>query len=176
MSKKRTLRFFDDEPAVLTYLTRELLDTLRDDLNKMKGEERQHYTSADRKEMQAKIADIESIEDRVVLKEHPKPSQSLCILRSFIMAFPEMNDEDAPLAGSEAVERLCTYWPDLTRAVAEDEQRESSDKTLTRFIDLVAGMKTDEEYGEDGMSGDDAVESLSGLVRQARTLQKGRKS
>lgn len=35
---------------------------------------------------------------------------------------------------------------------------------------MLARMKTEEEYEEDGMIGDDAVETLSGLIRTARTL------
>lgn len=172
MSKKRTLRFFKDEQAILDYIIPELLATLQDDRIKMQRVERQHYTNADRKEMKAKIADIASIETRIMLKENQEPSQSLCILRSFILAFPEMNDEDAPLDGSEAVERLGNWWPDFKRAVAQDEQRDAGDKKIAQFIGMVASMKTEEEHGENGMSGDDAVESLSGLIRQARTFQK----
>lgn len=39
------------------------------------------------------------------------------------------------------------------------------------LIGQIARLKTEEEYGDDGMSGDDAVETLSGLIRKARELE-----
>jgi hypothetical protein len=49
---------------------------------------------------------------------------------------------------------------------------------LRKFIDQIARMETAEEYDErtndDGMSGDDAVDTLSGLIRQARELTESR--
>lgn len=55
------LKHFDGVPAVLAYVTSELLDTLRDDLSKQEGDESEHYTDEDRQEMRDRIADIESI-------------------------------------------------------------------------------------------------------------------
>ena len=118
MNKKRKLKFFADVPALLAYITSELLATLRDDLDKMQRSERQHYTRDDCKAMKAKIHDIESIEHRVVLVD-------------------------------------------------------SLTHTRDTFVRMIANLKTEEEFGDDGMSGDDAVESLCGLIRQARTYQKG---
>lgn len=45
---------------------------------------------------------------------------------------------------------------------------------LTEFMARIAAMKTEEEYGEEGMSGDDAVMTLSELIATARTIQEGR--
>lgn len=44
---------------------------------------------------------------------------------------------------------------------------------LTGFLRLIANMQTDEEFGEEGMSGDDAVMTLSQLIIMARRLEKG---
>ena len=55
------LRFFDTEQEVVDYLTRELLDTLRDDLAHCTGRDE----AETRRDLKAKIRDIESIEDRL---------------------------------------------------------------------------------------------------------------
>jgi hypothetical protein len=49
---------------------------------------------------------------------------------------------------------------------------ETGVRELLPFIEQIARMKTSEEY-DDGMSGDDAVECVSGLVRDARALVDG---
>ena len=43
-------------------------------------------------------------------------------VKSFMAAFPEMRDDDEPLTGSDAVDRLCEFWPDFKRALAEDKK------------------------------------------------------
>lgn len=64
MSKAKTpkLKFFDNVEDVLTYITGELVSTLRDDLDRMEGDERKHYSNEDRKDMKAKIHDIGKME------------------------------------------------------------------------------------------------------------------
>ena len=59
MAKKQpTLRHFDTPAAVLAYITGELVATLTEDLHRMEGPERQHYTTEDRTELRRKIADV----------------------------------------------------------------------------------------------------------------------
>ncbi len=53
-------RFFKTDADVQGYVESELLSTLRDDLDRMENEERQHYTNSDRKEMESRIADVET--------------------------------------------------------------------------------------------------------------------
>ena len=52
---------FSNAEAVCDYLLRELQDSLRDDLDKMKNSEAEHYTDEDRAEMQRRITDIQLI-------------------------------------------------------------------------------------------------------------------
>lgn len=33
--------------------------------------------------------------------------------------FPELKDEDEPLNGADAVDRLCAYWPELVAALTK---------------------------------------------------------
>lgn len=61
------LQFFPNDAAALAYIRSELLATLRDDLARQEGEERHHYDDADRAEMRARIADLESIMPRLQL-------------------------------------------------------------------------------------------------------------
>lgn len=55
----KPFKYFQDESHVRGYIETELLATLRDDLDRMEGDERKHYTKDDRQEMRDKIADIE---------------------------------------------------------------------------------------------------------------------
>ena len=96
MNKKRTLTFFADEPAVLAYITSELLATLRDDLDTMQRSERQHYTGDDRKEIKAKIHDIEAVAPRI--------TESFDILTEWV------NDVDTVFDGASNLE---DDWPDM---------------------------------------------------------------
>lgn len=84
----------------------------------------------------------------------------------------------APHAKRNAVEAALfiaqTRCNDLGRAnvhavCALGEAREERD-ALRVLVGTIAGLKTEEEFGEDGMCGDDAVESLSDLIRQSRRL------
>lgn len=59
----KTLKFFDTEQDVLDYLTRELLATLRDDLTFYAGP----IDAETRRDLRAKIHDIELIEDRITV-------------------------------------------------------------------------------------------------------------
>jgi hypothetical protein len=68
MTKPLKLKHFADVQAVLDYVFSELSSTLEDDLNRMAGEERRHYTTADRKAMRDRIADIRAIEPRVQIQ------------------------------------------------------------------------------------------------------------
>lgn len=171
----KKLKFFDTENSMLSFITGEILETLKDDLDKMQREDRRHYSNDDRKNMKAKISDIESIEGHIVLRRKPEPSQTLNVLRSFMAALlPEMDDPDEPMSGGDAVQTLSDYWGDFKRAIERDEARQARDKKADQFIGMIARLTTEEEYEVDGMNGDDAVESLSGLIRQARTIQKGR--
>lgn len=61
MNKAAGLKHFDSIAAVVGYIGPELVATLRDDLGRMEGEERKHYTNDDRKTMKAKISDIEAV-------------------------------------------------------------------------------------------------------------------
>ena len=49
MSKKRKLKFFESEAGLIAYITSEIIETLKDDLDKMQRSERQHYTNDDRR-------------------------------------------------------------------------------------------------------------------------------
>lgn len=92
----RKLKFFDSEQEVIDYLSREMLDTLRDDLNNCTGRD-----EADtRRDLKAKIHDIESIEDRLTLTEETKPSYKdlVAVLGSAVAEwaylFPEKFDDN----------------------------------------------------------------------------------
>jgi hypothetical protein len=49
-----------------------------------------------------------------------------------------------------------------------------TDQKLRAFVEAIARLETAEEFDErtndEGMSGDDAVDTISGLVRQAREI------
>lgn len=54
-------RHFNGLEDACTYIVRELLDALRDDLIKMEGTEAEHYADEDRATMRLRIADIEQV-------------------------------------------------------------------------------------------------------------------
>lgn len=168
----KKMKHFDSPEGALSYLTSELLETLKDDLGKMEREERRHYTNDDRKEMKAKIADIETIEGHIGIIDKSNPSQSLCILRAFMSALPDMEGEDNPMDGGDVVQTLSDYWPDFKRAVAEDETRQYRDKKADEFIGMIARMKTEEEFGEDAPPSEDWISTLNDLIVWARALTK----
>ncbi|MBI4001406.1 MAG: hypothetical protein HY348_06455 [Nitrospira defluvii] len=59
MSKPKRFKYFQDAAHVQGFVESELLATLRDNLDRMENDERQHYTREDCKEMRDKIADLE---------------------------------------------------------------------------------------------------------------------
>ena len=164
----KKMKHFDSPDGALHYLTSELLETLKDDLGKMEREERRHYTADDRKDMKAKIADIQTIESHIGIIDKPKPSQSLCILRAFMSALPEIDDDREDVGGGDVVQTLSDYWPDFKQAVADDEARQARDKKAEEFIGMIARMQVDESITEENIA------ALNGLILQARNLQKGR--
>lgn len=101
---KNGYRYFKTDADVQGYVESELLDTLRDDLGKMENEERQHYTHSDRKEMESRIADLETY--------FAKPSQAEELVQRLVEKWrePMMNDEE--INGGDAVEWLSEFWAD----------------------------------------------------------------
>lgn len=63
------LKHFANTAAALAYIQSEFLDTLRDDLANMEGRESDVYEDEDRQEMRDRIADLESIMPRLMIKE-----------------------------------------------------------------------------------------------------------
>ena len=63
------MKQFHTPQHCLDYLLAEIVDTLRDDLERQEGSERQHYDDEDRKNMRDTIADIEAITPFVVLSD-----------------------------------------------------------------------------------------------------------
>ena len=59
------LNHFTSITEAVIYMTTELLSTLRDDLDRMERQEREHYTDEDRETMRLRIADLESVADLV---------------------------------------------------------------------------------------------------------------
>lgn len=55
-----------------------------------------------------------------------------------------------------------------------DPKEPCADARLKEFVEMIARMETADEYDErtngEGMSGDDAVDTVSDLVRRAREL------
>lgn len=60
----KKLKFFEDAQEVIDYMSRELLATLRDDLAQCTGRDE----AETRRDLKAKIHDIEAIEDDLTLK------------------------------------------------------------------------------------------------------------
>ncbi len=61
-----TMQRFLSPQHCLDYALAEIIDTLRDDLDRQEGNEREHYTDEDRENMRATIADIEAITPDVI--------------------------------------------------------------------------------------------------------------
>lgn len=55
------LKHFDSVTSAVSYAVEELASSLREDLDRMKGEERRFYETADRREMRNRIADMDTI-------------------------------------------------------------------------------------------------------------------
>jgi len=62
------MKHFANEDAALQYIRDELLATLRDDLENMEGREARHYEDSDRAEMRDRIADLESVMPRLMVR------------------------------------------------------------------------------------------------------------
>lgn len=163
----KKMKHFDSPEAALTYMQSELVATLTDDMRDLK-------TSRDPlwKDLRDKISDLEAIEGHVAIIGKPKPSQSLCILRAFMSALPDMEGEDDPMDGGDVVQTLSDYWPDFKRAVADDEKRQTRDKKADEFIAMISRMKTEEEFGEDAPPSEDWISTLNDLIVGARALTK----
>lgn len=58
---KLKLKHFTDVQEAVTYVAGELTATLEDDLNRMEGDDRRHYSTDDRREMKKRIADIRAV-------------------------------------------------------------------------------------------------------------------
>lgn len=72
------LKHFTSMTEAVTYMTTELLSTLRDDLARMEKQEREHYEDEDRETMRMRIADLESVADLVeqaFMPRQPEPKQ-----------------------------------------------------------------------------------------------------
>ena len=61
MKPRIRLKHFNDLDEALSYVTGELTVTLEDDLGRMEGEDRRHYSADDRREMKSRIADIRAV-------------------------------------------------------------------------------------------------------------------
>lgn len=72
------MRRFPSREQALYYGWSELLDTLRDDLERMKGADSEHYTDDDRTEMAERIADLEELESDVILRPSPDDAWQIC--------------------------------------------------------------------------------------------------
>jgi len=57
------MRHFASKRDAIDFAIQELLDSLDDDLARMEGSDRDHYTDDDRMEMALKILDIREAED-----------------------------------------------------------------------------------------------------------------
>jgi hypothetical protein len=64
------LQHFTRPQEVCGYITYELLETLKDDLQRMESHEQQHYTDEDREEMRNKIADVEMVSPLLAIDVH----------------------------------------------------------------------------------------------------------
>lgn len=106
------LKHFDSPNSALAYLTSELLSTLRDDFEKMRGAELEHYADEERDEMENRIADLEAIAPLVRLET---PDQTILIVGDIIggvtMVGPFPDDDSATeyAQGYDSVGTPC--WP-----------------------------------------------------------------
>lgn len=109
------LRFFETWDEVSSYVIRELLDTLHDDLGRMEGADKWHYTPSERRDMRNRIADIEALELhfphvlRVTQAEH---STILAALRFYQKHLTDVQDIATNGAAHEpldadAIDNLC---------------------------------------------------------------------
>lgn len=57
------LKHFDSVDDVKAYVYQELLDTLKDDLHRMRYDEPAFYSAEDRKDMKNRIKDIEAVRE-----------------------------------------------------------------------------------------------------------------
>jgi hypothetical protein len=57
------LKHFESRQAVVDYISSEIVDTLKDDLDRMEREDYRHYTDEDRQTMRNRIADVEAVVD-----------------------------------------------------------------------------------------------------------------
>lgn len=84
------MRHFKTREAALAYVMPELLDSLLEDLERQCGSEREHYTDEDRNDMEKRIADLEEIEQDVMLANAEADMASLiakgATLQDFIRA------------------------------------------------------------------------------------------
>ena len=103
---KNSYKFFESPDDVRGYIDMEFLSTLRDDLERMEGEERKHYAPIDCTQMRCRIADVE------------------------------------------------TYLSRLTR--------------IESLVEQLAGMTTEEEYGDHAPPAEDWSCTLSELIVMAR--------
>ncbi|MEQ1843969.1 MAG: hypothetical protein ABL983_00145 [Nitrospira sp.] len=94
------------------------------------------------------------------------------LAKVIVARYGEAVEHDEEIAGSEAVDSISCYVDLAKDAIDMDRHYATHAAEHTEYLTMLARMKTEEEYGEDGMSGDDAVETLSGLIRTARTLTK----
>lgn len=91
-------------------------------------------------------------------------------LRTGRYGYAELPNAELAQTWSDFFNESVTITGDEPEPTIEVKQAEHD--AMTQFIALIAGMKTEEEFGEEGMSGDDAVMTLSELIATARTLGK----
>jgi len=111
------LKHFVTTGAVVSYVTGELLATMRDDLDRMQNSERQHYTDQDRQDKKDKIRDVEAIEDFLVVAAPIAGPTLEQTVKAFMARLPEMEDPDTDMNGGDAVEVLGEFWPKFKRAL-----------------------------------------------------------
>lgn len=68
------MQHFDTEQDAIAFAMPQLVATLKDDLSRMEVDEVLFYTDEDREVMKAKIADIEEIEPRVIVRPAVLPA------------------------------------------------------------------------------------------------------
>lgn len=163
----KKMKHFDSPEAALAYMQSEMVATLDDDMRDLKASRDPLW-----KDLRDKIHDLEAIENHVAIIGNPTPPQSLCILRAFMSALPEMEDDREDVSGGDVVQTLSDYWPDFKRAVADDETRQARDKKADEFIAMIARMKTEEEFGEDAPPSEDWISTLNDLIVGAKALTK----
>lgn len=117
------LKHFKTWGAVSDYVDREIVDTLRDDLDRMEYEEKAHYTASDRNEMRRRIGDIEALQLhfphvlRVTQAEHSAILAGLRIVQQCLETSDGLarwgvediasNGEQHPVLGIADIDNLC---------------------------------------------------------------------